>query len=677
MDTFTVLLIVLAALATLSLVWLQYFHKNPRKGSTNHLLAALRSISVFCGLLLLINPSFVDRENYLEKANLILLVDHSTSMGQATDQSSLSELIDSFSEDPRLRERFNIHTYGFGHDLQQTDSVEFTQGNTDIANALSKANGLFMGGAKAMVLFSDGNQTLGRDYGYVRLMGDPGVYPVVLGDTTQYEDISIGLMNANNYAFLNNSFPLEASIRYHGERDVSRRVTLSLDGRRVHQQQLALGPQTNNQTLNVLLEAERVGPMTLSLEVEPLENERNKANNVKRTAIEVIDERSEVVLVSEIVHPDLGALKKSIGANRQRRVTLVGPKDALGALEDADLLILYQPTRAFGPVYEFIQRTGINYFTLTGSGTDWNFLNRAQGSFTRDNNRQTEEILPVLNKAFGEFGLGDFQVEGFPPLEGTLGEIQIKKQQKNLLTQQIRGVDLDKPLLSLLTDGKQREAVLFGENLWRWRAQVFRSTESFKGFDDFMGQLMLYLGADQQRSRLEVEHPPLFENANFAKIRASFFDRNYQFDPRAVLSINVKGVDNAFNRQSPVLLKNNYYEVDLSDLGAGEYRYTLEVEGENLKRSGRFTILDFDPEKQFVSANHQKLGELALRNRGSLFFPDRVDDLIDRLAGSPDFIPLQRSRENVVSLVDFRWLLGLIALALAAEWGIRKYNGIV
>src|SRR5690606_20899170 len=126
-----------------------------------------------------------------------------------------------------------------------------------------------------------------------------------------------------------------------------------------------------------------------------------------------------------------------------------------------------------------------------------------------------------------------------------------------------------------------------------------------------------------------------------------------------------------------LLLKNNHYEVDLGDLGAGAYRYTITVEGEGLERSGRFTIMDFDAERQFISANHQKMGELAQRTKGRLVYPQELDLLIDSLATSTDFIPIQRSRDKVVSLIDFRWLLGLIAMALAAEWGIRKYNGLI
>src|SRR5690606_32037254 len=116
--------------------------------------------------------------------------------------------------------------------------------------------------------------------------------------------------------------------------------------------------------------------------------------------------------------------------------------------------------------------------------------------------------------------------------------------------QRIRGVDLDKPLFSILSEGKQREAVLFGEGIWRWRAQTYRNDQSFQKFDDFMGSLMVYLTSDNQRSRLELEHALIFENAGMAKVRASYFDESYQFDSNATISIRVEGTDNDFVRES-------------------------------------------------------------------------------------------------------------------------------
>ncbi|WP_127141933.1 VWA domain-containing protein [Flagellimonas marinaquae] len=677
MELSTVFLIVLAVAAALTLVYFQYFYKNPRKGSLNIILAALRFVTLFCGLLLLINPKFVSKDFFVEKANLILLVDNSTSMEDATTKSDISQVIAKLKADDELNKRFNLHQYGFGNTISATDSIQFDQGNTDIANALSTLNEVFVTGNNAIVLFSDGNQTLGRDYGYITLNENTSVNPVVVGDTTQYEDIAVGLINVNKYAFLRNSFPIETSIWYQGTRPVSSTVTISINGSRVHQERVNLSATVNSTTLNTLVEAQSVGIKTIKVEVGALENERNMANNSKETAIEVIDEKTNVALVSDILHPDIGSLKKSIESNEQRSVTLLKPTADQSQFEEMGLIILYQPNRNFRNVYTFLENSGANYVTITGSQTDWNFLNGIQQSFSVSGSRQSEDILPVLNNAFALFGLGDFSVDGFPPLKGTLGDIQLKKNSETIMFQQLQGIQLDKPLFVILNESNIKEAVLFGEDIWRWRAQVYRNDQDFKRFDDFMGSLMVYLSSNKQRSRLELDYELVFDNASMAKIKASYFDEAYQFNGNATLSIDIKGIDNGFSREAPMLLKGTFYEVDLSDLEPGEYNFTVTVKEDNLSRSGSFRILDFNPEKQLISADFKKMKRLADKNNGQVFYLDKLEELQNNLISSQQFLPVQKSRDNVVSLIDFRILLGLIILSLAAEWFIRKYNGLI
>ena len=188
---------------------------------------------------------------------------------------------------------------------------------------------------------------------------------------------------------------------------------------------------------------------------------------------------------------------------------------------------------------------------------------------------------------------------------------------------------------------------------------------------------MVYLGSNKQRNRLELDYELVFDNASMAKIRASYFDESYQFDSNANISISIKGRENDFSRTSPMLLKGSFYEVDLSDLGAGEYEFTVTVQDKNLSRSGTFKILDFNPEKQLVSSNYKKMERLAFKNRGQVYYLDKLEELQTNLSSSQQFLPVQKSRDNVVSLIDFRILLGLIILSLAAEWFIRKYNGLI
>jgi len=677
MELSTVLLIVLAVAAALALVYFQYYHKDPRKGSLKFILAALRFVTLFCGLLLLVNPKFVNRDYFIEKANLILLVDHSESMQEASSEGEIYQAIQQIKQDEAINERFAVHQYGFGDIVSVTDSIRFDQGNTDLSKALTTVNDVFVNGNNVIALFSDGNQTLGKDFEYINLKDNLTVNPVVVGDTTQYEDIAVGFINVNKYAFLRNTFPIETSVRYQGNSSASSTISIYLDGSRVHQERIELSAENNSRTIKTLVEAKSVGVKTIKIEIRPLDSERNVTNNSKETAIEVIDEKTNIAIVSDILHPDIGALKKSIESNEQRSVILLKPDATPSELEEIGLFILYQPNRNFKTIYDYLEKYGGNYLTIVGTKTDWNFVNASQNSFTVSGSRQQEDVLPVLNNAFGLFGLGEFSVDDFPPLQGTLGEIELNKESETLMYQQLQGVNLDKPLFTILTERNKKEAILFGEDIWRWRAQTYRNEQNFKKFDDFIGNLMIYLVSNKQRNRLELDYELVFDNANLAKIRASYFDESYQFNANASISIKIEGEDNDFTRVFPLLLKGGFYEIDLSNLEAGTYKFTVMVEDENLNRSGTFRILDFNPEKQLISANYKKMGRLASKSNGHLYFLNNLDDLQSELTTSGKFLPVQKTKENVVSLIDFRILLGLIALSLTSEWFIRKYNGLI
>ena len=119
------------------------------------------------------------------------------------------------------------------------------------------------------------------------------------------------------------------------------------------------------------------------------------------------------------------------------------------------------------------------------------------------------------------------------------------------------------------------------------------------------------------------------------------------------------------------------YEADINDLPAGEYSFSVSVEGTDFAKNGRFSIEEFNLEQLFVSSDYQKLSQLALNSSGQLYFPDQTENLINDLLTDIRFVPTQKSVENVVSLIDFRILLGIIILAFTAEWFIRKYNGLI
>ncbi|WP_136468669.1 vWA domain-containing protein [Flagellimonas onchidii] len=677
MEILTVLWIVLAILAASAIVYYQYFYKNSRKGSTHKILAGLRFCTLLAAFLLLINPKFTTNEYFLEKANLVLLTDNSSSIGNVVDQDAFLSKLQNLVNDQDLIDRFDIAQYSFGSQLDYNDSLNFDKKNSNLAVALEKIDEIYSNGATAIVMFSDGNQTLGRDYEFLDLDSEISVNSVVVGDTTQYEDIAISYINCNLYAFLNNQFPVEASINYTGQGEISKNVTISMNGKTIFRQRLDFDGDNNSQTINALLEAKSVGVKNIVVQIENLPTEKNTFNNKREVAIEVIDEKTKVAIVSNMPHPDIGALKKSIESNEQRQVSIKTPDKALKEIDDTDLFILYQPTGNFRPLYNRINKSGVGVLTIAGTKTDWNFLNNIQDKFSKENFNQTEDILPVLNKAFRVFGISDFSIENFPPLMDNLGDIELKATHDILMFQRIKGVDLDKPLFSVFNESSKKEAVVFGENIWRWRVQTYRNTQNFEIFDELIGKLMVFLTSDGRKSRLEVEHKLIFENSSDAKIRAYSFDESYNFDPNSSLTIQCSAKNGSFTRELPMLLKGGYFEADLSDFPSGEYSFTVTKKIENTSHSGSFRILEYNPENLLFSANYKKLQRLSKRANGEVFYFDNLAPLREKLVASTQFIPVQKSRQNVVSLIDFRVLLGLIAVTLALEWFLRKYNGLI
>ena len=98
---------------------------------------------------------------------------------------------------------------------------------------------------------------------------------------------------------------------------------------------------------------------------------------------------------------------------------------------------------------------------------------------------------------------------------------------------------------------------------------------------------------------------------------------------------------------------------------------------ENISKSGELKILDYNVEQQFLNANVTKLQKLATNSLGTSYFIDDTNALINDLINDSRFVTIQKSSKNVVPLIDWKFLLAIIAFSLSAEWFIRKYNGLI
>ncbi|MEM0516781.1 vWA domain-containing protein [Aequorivita flava] len=677
MTTETILYIILAGVVSIALAVFMYGYKSKQTGSLRWIFGILRFITLFSILLLIINPKFKSETYTIEKPKLPVLIDNSASVRELGQTENVSELLQKFKENVDLNNKFDVSYYSFGNDFRESDSLSFDEKNTNIAKALSLTNRLFKNKTAPTIIVTDGNQTLGNDYEFSSASYKNAMYPVILGDSVKHTDLKIEQLNTNRYAFLKNQFPVEVILNYSGLKPVNSEFIVTQGAATVYRANVSFSENESSKTLNFTLAANAVGLQKYTAQLLPLAEEKNKTNNKKQFAVEVIDQATNVLVVSKITHPDLGALKKAVTSNERRTVAFKKPAEAVNSLNDYQLVILYQPDRGFASIFNEIEKTGKNTLIISGLSTDWYFLNGAQDHYNKEASNANEDIQAKLNSNYGTFAVEDIGFNDFPPLHTEFGALTISVPNEVMLEQTVNGITNGNPLLATMEINGKRDAIWDGEGFWRWRARSFLQTESFQSFDDFIGNLVQYLASNKRRNRLEVSSETFYYNNNPIKISAQYFDKNYVFDNRASLNISVKNTETEKQTVFPMLLRNNYYEVDLNSLSAGEYNYTVSVANEAVSSSGSFTILDFNVEQQFLNADVSKLRRMVQNTNGKAFFASEGDLLINALIENTNFQNIEKSEQKVVPLVDWKYLLALIVLALAAEWFIRKYNGLI
>lgn len=677
MQTETLLYIIGSGILALLLALFQYWYKSKTKTSKTVLFTFLRFLSYFGLLLLLVNPKITNTTYYTEKPTLVVAIDNSESIKHLNQNKNAQKVLSHLQSHTALSKQFNIDYFSFGSTLTILDSLNFTAQQTNIDKVFREFQQLYKNTTAAVLLVSDGNQTIGNDYEFSAKKLNQPIYPIILGDTITYVDLKINQLNVNKYVYLKNRFPVEVVMSYSGTKKVTTKFQVASGKSVVYSKNITFSKANTSQVLNFTLPANKAGVKSYSATISALPSEKNNINNTKNFAVEVIDQKTKIAIVSSIIHPDLGALKKSIESNEQRSVKLLKPNEAVTKLNDFQLVILYQPNAAFKQLISALDTQNKNRFIITGPKTDWAFLNTVSNYYSAELTNQTENYQPLLNTNYTAFIIDAIDFESYPPLQSHFGDIDFKAPIETILYKQLGTVNTQTPLMLTLEVNNRREALLMGENIWKWRAQNYLNEQSFNKFDNFIGKVVQYVASNKRKKRIDLDYQSFYNGNTNVVIKAQFFNKNYEFDNFENLTITVKNKKTTKVNSYPMLLKNNYYQVDLSHLPAAEYEFTVATSREKLKQSGHFKILEYNIEQQFLNANVTKLQQLATYSKGNSYFTTNYNTLFDNLIKDKRYLPTQKKVEKIGALIDWKYLLFLIALTLALEWFLRKYNGLV
>lgn len=619
------------------------------------ILAALRFVAVSAIAFLLLAPMTRRTVHERQQPHVVVAMDRSLSVKTSSDSSFLIP--------PSSLNQFRVTTIDFGNDAA-----------TDIGSVLEEIVG---SDADAVLLATDGIYNRGANPAGVAEHLSVPVYTIALGDTTPQRDAAVGGLRTNRVAMLGTSLPVEFTVSASLLQGHSAQLTIvDAHGRSLHQQRIAYDNDAFSQDINAALPVSESGLQRFTIRLSAVEGEVSVENNVLTFYVDVIDSRRRIAIVANAPHPDIAAMSRAIESNPnyEAEVILAESGKWKAESEDYSLVILHNLPSSTNTLSSLPSSlANLNTLFVIGLQTDLPRLNSLHaGLEIAARTNKANEVTAIFRPSFSLFSLpeGDGEaIEQLPPLSAPFGESKLAEGAQTLFAARLGNIDTRQPLIAAMVQGQTRRAFVWGEGLWRWRLADYAASGSHDRFDRLIQQLVAFTAMQADRARLRIEADRTYPAGQTVVIHAQMYNESYQLTNTPEVKITIVGdsmPSSVFNFHRD----GDGYSLSLPDLGEGVYRYHAECEGQTA--DGTFAVEELGLERRRLVADHALLRTISETTGGKIFYPSELSSLNSQLS---TLKPVIYTHTRYADLVSLPLVLALILLLLAAEWGIRKYNG--
>lgn len=649
------------------------------------LLSTLRFTATFLIALLLLSPIMKSTKERVEKPIIVVAHDNSESILFGSDslfvKNALQDKLKTI--ECELGDVASIESYTFGGEVKKSDIVDFTEKMSNYAELIySVKNDYYNRNIAGLVIVGDGISNAGSNPLYISDNMPFSVYSVALGDTVRNKDLFVSRLTNNDITYKGNKFPLEVIVEAKLLGGKSGTISVVNGGKVVEKRDFEIDSNDFYEVMTFNIEATGGGIQRYDVLLTKFDDEVNKGNNSKTFYINVLEEKQNIAIIASAVHPDVGALKRSLSGNINYAVELfVGNTNV--DLSKFDAVVLHQipdKRNMFNGLINKIKEKDMPALVVVGSNTSLIDLNKMGFGVDIVSKGSMNEALPVFNSLFSAFKVKeDTQklIDQFPPLKSPLGTYNVDKKAITMTYQRIGSYTTDMPLFMFYEADGNRYGVILGENIWRWRLFCYDKMDNFDAFDEMISKTMQYLVTVNDKSRFRIKCDKSVDVDSDVMFVGELYNDNYELVNDVEVSLVLKNdIGNEFNYTLNATTNDNY-TLNVGKLAAGIYKYVATCNMGNNKYSvnGEFLVSSVNLESVNTVANHKLLSALATKHNGIMVYPDNIEQLIEKIKQQSDLKPVSYTTINYDYIADKWWMLALIILLLSTEWFLRKWSG--
>lgn len=650
------------------------------------ILSTLRFIVVTLLAILLLNPLLKSISLTSEKPVIVFVQDNSMSILQNKDSlyykgqyiSQVKNLTD------ELRKKYDVDVYTTGDGFIKRDIFNFSDKVSNYEDLTEQIPNLYAGRNLGAVIFAaDGLFNKGVNPIYTIAKIPSRIITIALGDTAKRKDLYITGVSYNKIAYLNNKFPVEVRIGADYFKNTKVAVSIQSEGKVIARQEFTPSESESKGTVNFLIDADKPGVRKYAAVIENGVGEITYVNNRYTFYVEVLDGRKKILILTEMPHPDAGALFQAIQSAGTYEAEIQYTSDFNGNILNYNLLVIYQiPSLTYDGTNIITKATekGIPVWYFTGARTALSsFNNLNTGLRISGQNGKTDDAGVYYNSTFQSFVPGSESIEllkSLPPLSSPFGKYDVSPGNEILFYRKVGNVQTDIPAMWFRGNAGKRIAVTNGEGIWRWRLEDYERTKSHTHFNELIQKTIQYLSVTDDKSKFRVLTESSWpENENII-IDAELYNNSYEpvNEPDVRIKIeneSKKTFDYTFSRTSSA------YRLNAGKLKAGVYNYTAETSfnGNKYTKSGSFTVESINLEVLRTSADYDLMYRIAKESGGKMFVPSEMAKIPTLIESYSDVKPISGTDESLRNLIDLKWIFFLLLVLLSVEWFIRKYHG--
>lgn len=677
--------VMFAGLAFASILYYKNSKEHYSRWLTN-LLFVLRFITVSLITFFLLDPFILQTKKQVETPTIIFAIDNSASITLTEDSNYYRKvyprIIDSLKNS--FTDKYNIEYYRFGQKVIQNQELTFTDQQSDISEVFQTIRDNFVNrNIGAILLFSDGIYNKGANPAYKAESLNIPVLTIALGDTVTHPDISIFELRYNKKVFLKSQFTIETTIRSAQLRGETAILELYDQDIKISERKIPITANKFSSTQYFLVDADKIGYKNLTVKIKTATKESIISNNERQFFVEVLSQKHRVLIWAKSPHPDIAALRSSLGDNFESFVKF--GKDVPGPNDTYDLLILHQIPSGVNDlqmINQFLEREKkLPIMVVVGPDTDISSFNKLQNAVRIESGQSTEvESIPVLNETFGLFRseLSDNEILAkLPPLISPFGEYSKKLPDDVLFFQNIRRLNTNQPMISFVTDENRKLGFIFGTGLWRWRLALASMKENEEVFDRIINKSIIYLLQAESNDPLQIFVNESYNLSDEIMVKALLYNKSSELYNDTEL--NIEFVNNESKSVYPFIFAQDDkgYELNAGRLPAGSYTYSAQarISGEIMKAQGKFKIENTSLEGIDPVANHSILQQIATKTGGKLIPLDSIHQIPVWLSGQQNITSIAHYSDSYQAIINYFWALILLIGLIFTEWLLRKMYG--